>query len=181
MLSFKRKILKKAKSVMDTLLKELMLTFERLVIVYNKLLETAKARRSYLMSGNIEGLEMLLYQEKNLVELAQLLEEKRLHVLRNYGELCGVEGKTIRMSYLVERMDVASGQKLRGLVENLTTTIKELQELNKTNVTLTQYSLEITEDLMKIFCPNAFQNSLYQPSGKIRGSELTRVLIDTEV
>jgi flagellar biosynthesis/type III secretory pathway chaperone len=85
------------------------------------------------------------------------------------------------MSYFIEKMDAAPGQKMRGLVENLTATLKELQELNKINATLTQYSLEITEDLMKIFCPNAFQNSLYQPSGKIRGSELTRVLIDTEV
>ena len=49
---------------MNKLLKELIETFERLSVVYDDLLDTAKTKQQYLITGNIEGLETLLYQEK---------------------------------------------------------------------------------------------------------------------
>lgn len=62
---------------MNTLLDKLTETIDRLSIIYDELLETAKTKQCCLISGNIEELEMLLYQEKNQTEIAQLLEEKK--------------------------------------------------------------------------------------------------------
>lgn len=166
---------------MNTLLDELIETFDRLSIVYDELLETAKAKQRCLISGDIEELEMLLYREKNQAEIAQLLEEKRQNITSSYCKENRVQVKNVTMRSLIDNMDNLYREKLGGLLNKLTRSIKQLQEVNQTNIILTHYSLEITEDIIKIFCPPAFQYPIYHHTGKIRENELPMVLIDTEI
>lgn len=166
---------------MNTLLDELTETIDRLSIVYDELLETAKTKQHCLISGNIEELEMLLYQEKNQTEIAQLLEEKRQNIISRYCEENNVRGKNVTMRSLMNNMDNLHRERIGSLLNKLTQSIKQLQKVNQTNTTLTHYSLEITEDIIKIFCPPAFQYPIYHPTGKIQGHELPMVLIDTEI
>ena len=165
---------------MNTLLHELIETFERLSVVYDDLLDTAKTKQQHLISGNIEGLETLLYQEKNQAEIAQLLEDKRQNILEYVTKEHHIKDK-ITMKSLMNKMDTLHSNKLSTLVDRLKQSIKQLQDLNQTNATLTHYSLDITEDIVKIFCSSSFQNPIYQHSGKIQGNELPMVLIDTEI
>ncbi len=165
---------------MNTLLHELIETFERLSVVYDGLLDTAKAKQQYLISGNIEGLETLLYQEKNQAEIAQLLENKRQNILEYFCKEHHIKD-TFTMKSLMKTIDSLHWNKLSTLVDRLKQSIKQLQDLNETNATLTHYSLDITEDIVKIFCSSSFQNPIYQHSGKMQGNELPMVLIDTEI
>jgi hypothetical protein len=166
---------------MNTLLDELIETFDRLSIIYDELLETAKAKQRCLIAGNIEELEMLLYREKNQAEIAQLLEEKRQNIMNRYCKENNVQVKDVSMKSLTNEMDNLHREKMGNLLNKLTQSIKQLQEVNQTNTTLTHYSLEITEDIIKIFCPPAFQYPIYHHTGKMRENELPRVLIDTEI
>ncbi len=162
------------------LLQELIETLERLSIVYDELLETAKKKQCFLISGNIEGLETILYQEKNQIEIAQLLEEKRQNIIHRYSKEYDIQD-TITMKFLMKRADHIQGKKIGTLIDKLTQVIKQLQDLHETNANLTHYSLEITEDILRIFCPSTIQYPVYQHTGKISGNELSRVLIDTEM
>ena len=166
---------------MNKLLKELIETFERLSVVYDNLLDTAKTKQQYLISGNIEGLETLLYQEKNQTEIAMLLENKRQDILERYCQECDIKENNITIHSLINGMDTLHGKKLNMLIDRLKQSLKQLQDLNETNATLTRYSLDVTDDIMKIFCSSSFQNSTYQQSGKVQGNELSMVLIDTEI
>lgn len=166
---------------MNKLLHELTETLDRLSIVYDELLETAKTKQRCLISGNIEELEMLLYQEKNQAEIAQLLEEKRKNIVSKYCKQYHTEEKNITVKSLMNKMDNVHREKIGNLLDKLTQSIKHLREINQTNATLTHYSLEITEDIMKIFCPPAFQYPIYQHTGKIKENMLPRVFIDTEI
>ena len=166
---------------MNTLLHELIETFERLSVVYDDLLDTAKTKQQYLISGDIEGLETLLYQEKNQTEIAMLLENKRQNLLERYCLECDVKENKITIHSLINGMDTLHGNKLNMLIDRLKQSLKQLQDLNETNATLTRYSLDVTEDIIKIFCSSSFQNSTYQQSGKVQGNELSMVLIDTEI
>ncbi|MCF6154413.1 MAG: flagellar protein FlgN [Candidatus Brocadia sp.] len=166
---------------MNTLLDKLTDTIDRLSIVYDKLLETAKTKQHCLISGNIEELEMLLYQEKNQAEIAQFLEEKRQNIIIRYCKENNVRGKNVTMRSLMNNMDNLHRERTGSLLNKLTQSIKQLQKVNQTNTTLTHYSLEITEDIIKIFCPPAFQYPIYHPTGKIQEHELPMVLIDTEI
>ncbi len=165
---------------MNTLLHELIETFERLSVVYDDLLDTAKTKQQYLISGNIEGLETLLYQEKNQAEIAQLLENKRQNILEYFCKELHMKDQ-FTMKSLMNTIDSLHRDKLSALVDKLKQSIKQLQDLNETNATLTHYSLDITEDIVKIFCSSSFQNPIYQHSGKMQGNELPMVLIDTEI
>ena len=165
---------------MNTLLHELIETFERLSVVYDDLLDTAKTKQQHLISGNIEGLETLLYQEKNQAEIAQLLENKRQNILEYFCKEHPVKDK-FTMKSLMNTIDSLHSNKLSTLVDRLKQSIKQLQDLNQTNATLTHYALDITEDIVKIFCTSSFQNPIYQHSGKMQGNELPMVLIDTEI
>ena len=166
---------------MNKLLKELIETFERLSVVYDDLLDTAKTKQQYLISGNIEGLETLLYQEKNQTEIAMLLENKRQDILERYCQECDIKENKITIHSLINGMGTLHGKKLDMLIDRLKQSLKQLQDLNETNATLTRYSLDITEDIVKIFCSSSFQNPIYQHSGKMQGNELSMVLIDTEI
>ena len=165
---------------MNTLLHELIETFERLSVVYDNLLDIANTKKQYLITGNIEGLETLLYQEKNQAEIAQLLEDKRQNILEYVTKEHHIKDK-ITMKSLMSKMDTLHSNKLSTLVDRLKQSIKQLQDLNETNAILTHYSLDITEDIVKIFCSSSFQNPIYQHSGKMQGNELSMVLIDTEI
>jgi len=145
------------------------------------MLDTAKTKQQYLISGNIEGLETLLYQEKNQTEIAMLLENKRQNILERYCLECDVKENKITIHSLINWMDTLHGKKLNMLIDRLKQSLKQLQDLNETNATLTRYSLDVTDDIMKIFCSSSFQNSTYQQSGKVQGNELSMVLIDTEI
>ena len=166
---------------MNKLLHALIETFERLIVVYDGMLDTAKTKQQYLISGNIEGLETLLYQEKNQTEIAMLLENKRQNILERYCLECDVKENKITIHSLINWMDTLHGKKLNMLIDRLKQSLKQLQDLNETNATLTRYSLDVTDDIMKIFCSSSFQNSTYQQSGKVQGNELSMVLIDTEI
>jgi len=166
---------------MNKLLHALIETFERLTVVYDGMLDTAKTKQQYLISGNIEGLETLLYQEKNQTEIAMLLENKRRDILERYCLECDVKENKITIHSLINGMDTLHGKKLNMLIDRLKQSLKQLQDLNETNATLTRYSLDVTDDIMKIFCSSSFQNSTYQQSGKVQGNELSMVLIDTEI
>ncbi|HLE87989.1 MAG TPA: flagellar protein FlgN [Candidatus Brocadiaceae bacterium] len=166
---------------MNKLLHALIETFERLTVVYDGMLDTAKTKQQYLISGNIEGLETLLYQEKNQTEIAMLLENKRQNILERYCLECDVKENKITIHSLINWMDTLHGKKLNMLIDRLKQSLKQLQDLNETNATLTRYSLDVTDDIMKIFCSSSFQNSTYQQSGKVQGNELSMVLIDTEI
>jgi len=166
---------------MNKLLHALIETFERLTVVYDGMLDTAKTKQQYLISGNIEGLETLLYQEKNQTEIAMLLENKRRDILERYRQECDVKENKITIHSLINGMDTLHGKKLNMLIDRLKQSLKQLQDLNETNATLTRYSLDVTDDIMKIFCSSSFQNSTYQQSGKVQGNELSMVLIDTEI
>lgn len=166
---------------MNTLLDKLTETFDRLLIVYNELFETAKKKQRCLISGNIEELETLLYQEKNQAEIARLLEEKRQNIISSYCKENNVKEKNVTMKSLMNNMGDSHREKIGNLLNKLMQSIKQLQDVNQVNTTLTHYSLEITEDIIKIFCSPGFQYPVYHHSGKIRENELLTTLIDTEL
>ncbi|GAN35090.1 MAG: flagellar protein FlgN [Candidatus Brocadia sp. AMX2] len=166
---------------MNTLLDKLTETIDRLSIIYDELLETAKTKQCCLISGNIEELEMLLYQEKNQTEIAQLLEEKRQNIINSYCKENHAQRKNVTMRSLMNNMDNLHRERVGSLLNKLTLSMKQLQQVNQTNTTLTHYSLDITEDIIKIFCPSAFQYSVYHHTGKIQEHEMPMVLIDTEI
>lgn len=162
-------------------LDELIETFERLASTYDTILEVARAKHRQLLSGNIEGLEMVLYQEKNQIEIAKLLEEKRQHIFGRYCREQGLMGNKITMKLLMTRMDSLHRERVSALLDRLTQSIKQIQSVNETNAALTRFSLEITEGILDIFCPKDLRYPIYQSTGKMQGRELSTVLIDTEI
>lgn len=166
---------------MNVWLDEFIETFDRLCVIYGGLFETAKAKQRCLVSGHIEELEMLIYQEKNQVEIAQLLEEKRQNIIRKYCQAHTIQEENIILTSLINEMDDFHRRKMLSLLDTMTLLFKQLQEINQTNATLIHYSLEITEDIMKLFCPSAFQYPAYQHTGKKQDNPFPMILIDTEI
>ncbi len=162
-------------------LDELLETFERLAATYDTILEIAGTKHRHLLSGNIEGLEMVLYQEKNQIEIVQLLEEKRQHVFGRYCREQGILGNKITMRILMTRMDSLHREKVSALLDRLTQSIQKIQTVNERNAALTRFSLEVTEDILDVFSPKDFQYPIYHATGKMQGRGLSTVLIDTEI
>ncbi|MCF6149379.1 MAG: flagellar protein FlgN [Candidatus Kuenenia sp.] len=173
--------MKNQENITYTLLNELVGTLDRLSVVYDELVELAKTKHNCLISCDIEELETLIYAERNKAELAQLLEEKRQRIMNIYCEKKGLKIKETSITKLIDTIEEPYSNKLRAQADKLTNSIMQLQKLNDMNMALTHHSLEVTEDIIDIFCPPVFKHSVYQNTGKMKGKEVSRVLIDTKI
>ncbi|MDR4509194.1 MAG: flagellar protein FlgN [Candidatus Brocadiaceae bacterium] len=166
---------------MVKLLDDLIETIERMSVVYNELVDVARIKKTCLIKGSIEELERLIFREKNQTEMAQLLEEKRRNIIQCYCNEQDVQEKNITMENLLNGMDKETRKKVQEKIVALKASLRQLKELNEANATLTNYSLDITTDIMKMFFPPMQQNSIYAQTGKMQGYELSRVLVDTKI
>ena len=55
----------------------------------------------------------------------------------------------------------------------------KVEEINKTNTSLTKYSLEYVNKFIKSICSESLNDSTYQQSGKLKEPVLQTVLFET--
>ena len=56
--------------------------------------------------------------------------------------------------------------------------ITKVEEVNKSNTTLTKYSLEYINNLIKSICTESLNDNTYQQSGKLNEPELHRLMFE---
>ncbi len=56
--------------------------------------------------------------------------------------------------------------------------VTKVEEVNKSNTTLTKYSLEYINNLIKSICTESLNDSTYQQSGKLKEPELHRLMLE---
>ena len=66
---------------MENLLHDLSETLDKMIITYGDILHTAQEKKEQIIAGDIDKLESIIYQERNLAERVLLTEQKRRYIL----------------------------------------------------------------------------------------------------
>ena len=61
---------------LNNLLQNLSETLDKMILTYKDIFVTAQKKQEHIISGDIDKLESVIYQERNLAETILLLEEK---------------------------------------------------------------------------------------------------------
>jgi FlgN protein. len=151
-----------------------------MVITYKDILQTAQVKKEHIISGDIDKLESIIYQERNLAESILLLEEKRRYILNSINQSLGNNSNSAKLSELIEQIREPYKSKLREQYDVILEIITKVEAINKVNTSLTKYSLEYINNLIRSICSESLNDSTYQQSGKFNEPELKRMLLEID-
>ncbi len=164
---------------MENLLQNLSDTLDMMINTYNDIFQTAQEKKDHIISGDIDKLESVIYQERNFAESILLLEEKRRYILRTINQSMGNNNNSTKLDKLIEQIRDPYKSKLKEQYDIIVEIIMKVDEINKTNTSLTKYSLEYVNKFIKSMCSETLNDSTYQQSGKLKEDGLQTVLFET--
>jgi predicted metal-dependent hydrolase len=166
------------KNIQENLLQSLSETLDKMILTYKDILLAAEKKQEHIISGDIDKLESVIYQERNLAETILLLEEKRRYILRSTNQTLKNNNNSTKLSVLIEQIQEPYKSKLREQYDIIVEIITKVEGVNKSNTTLTKYSLEYVNNLIKSICTESLNDNTYQQSGKLKEPELKRILFE---
>ena len=163
---------------MKNLLQNLSETLDKMILTYKDIFIAAQKKQEHIISGDIDKLESVIYQERNLAETILLLEEKRRYILHTINKTLGNNSDSTKLSDLIEQIQEPYKSSVKEQYDIIVEIITKVEEVNKSNTTLTKYSLEYINNLIKSICTESLNDNIYQQSGKLKEPELKRILFE---
>jgi flagellar biosynthesis/type III secretory pathway chaperone len=146
--------------------------------IYKQIEQTAIEKQGYIISGDLEKLESVIFRERNLAESLVLLEEKRRYITQSIGQEIGQDKDSLSLQRLIELTQDPYRSRLEKRRDSLFEITRKVREINSVNTSLTRYSLEYVNSLIKSLCSQPLDNTIYQQSGKVREDDLERVVFE---
>ena len=165
-------------NILENLLQNLSEALDKMILTYKDIFLAAQKKQEHIISGDIDKLESVIYQERNLAERILLLEEKRRYILRSINQTLEINNNSTKLSVLIEQIQEPYKSKFKEQYDIIVEIITKVEGVNKTNTTLTKYSLEYINSLIKSICSESLNDNIYQQSGKLKEPELKRILFE---
>lgn len=163
---------------MNNLLQNLSETLDKMILTYKDIYIAAQNKQEHIISGDIDKLESVIYQERNLAETILLIEEKRRYILHAINKALGNDSDSTKLSDLIEQVQEPYKSSVKEQYDIIVEIITKVEEVNKSNTALTKYSLEYINNLVKSICTESLNDNTYQQSGKLSEPELQRLMIE---
>jgi len=163
---------------MKNLLQNLSETLDKMILTYKDIFIAAQSKQEHIISGDIDKLEIAIYQERNLAETIVLLEEKRRYILQTIYKELGFDSDSTKLSDLIEQLKDPYKSRVKEQYDTIIEIVTQVEEVNKSNTTLTKYSLEYINNLVKSICTESLNDNTYQQSGKFSEPELHRIMFE---
>ncbi len=165
---------------MENLLQNLVDALSKMTSVYKDILQTAEDKRKHIISGDIDKLESVIYQERNLSENILLLEQKRRYIMQSISRAIGKRDTILTLRELIDQIRDPYKRKLKKQHDAISGVITKVKNVNEINTLLTKYSLEFVNNFIKAICSESLNDSVYQQSGNLRDPELKRLLFEVD-
>ncbi len=163
---------------MEDLLQYLVGTLSKMTAMYEDILQAAQDKRKHIISGDIDKLESVIYQERNLSENILLLEEKRRYIMQSINRAIGMRDTIPTLRELIEQIQDPYKSELEKQYDALSGVIRKVRDVNEVNTLITKYSLKYINSFIKAICSESLNDSVYQQSGNLKDPELKRLLFE---
>ncbi len=163
---------------MENLLQNLVDTLSKMTAIYKDILQAAEDKRKHIISGDIDKLESVIYQERNLAENILLLEKKRRYIMQSINRAIGKRDTIPTLRELIGQIRDPYKSEIKKQYDAISDVITKVRDINKINILLTKYSLEYVNNFIKAICSESLNDSVYQQSGNLKNPELKRLLFE---
>ncbi len=163
---------------LNKLLQYLSETLDKMILTYKDIFVTAQKKQEHIISGDIDKLESVIYQERNHAETILLHEERRRIVVQMINKALENHSESSKLSDLIEQLQEPFKSNLRKQYDIVVEIVTKVEEVNRSNTTLTKYSLEYINNLIKSICAESLNDNTYQQSGKLNEPELHRLMFE---
>lgn len=163
---------------MENLLQDLTKTLNKMIEIYEDILLSARDKQKHIISGDIDKLESVIYQERNLAENIFLLEKRRRYIMQSISHSFGLSEDPLITGELIDKIKDPFKSQIKKLYDIIKDVIMKVQEVNRSNTSLTKYSLEFINNFIKTICSESLDDTTYKQSGKMKEPELDRMLFE---
>lgn len=161
---------------MEIIVEELIRTISSEIDAFNELLVTLREKQKAIVEGAVDRLNKSVEDESKLASQTKVLEAERIERTKELAAKLKMENRNPMLSEIIEKVEEKYSQRLTEQRNLLRSVVQNIQNLNKSNQYLLNYSLDYIEQSMKILLGGQESVNLYQKDGTVQGSAKKNLL-----
>ena len=161
---------------MEIIVEELIRTIPSDIDAFDERLLTLREKQKAIVEGAVDRLNKSVEEESKLANQTKALEAARIERTKELAAELEMENLNPKLSEIIEKVEEKYGQRLTEQRNLLRSVVQNIQNLNKSNQYLLNYSLDYIEQSMKILLAGQGSVNLYQKDGKVQGGAKKNVL-----
>lgn len=166
---------------METIIEELILIISNEIEAFNQLLKTLHEKQRAIVEGEIDRLKKHVQVESNIAQQTKSLEAERISRTKELAEMLALDNLNPRLSEIIEKVEEKYAQRLSEQRELLRSSVQKIQNLNKSNQFLLNYSLQFIEDSMRLLLSGNNKLTVYQKNGKVEQEMSKNKILDHSI
>ena len=166
---------------MEAIVEELIVIISKEIEAFNQLLKTLREKQRAIVEGEIERLNKSVHNESELANQTKSLEAQRIERTKALAEKLSLNNLNPRLSEIIEKVEEKYAQRLKEQRDLLRSLVQNIQNLNKSNQYLLNYSLEFIEKSMELLLSGHETVTLYQKNGKIQKDVKKHKILDHSI
>ena len=143
---------------------------EKEIFLYDNLYDVAASIQGMLVNNDMDELTKLVTREDSLFTKAESLRQERLEHMFALKDELGLSDSEFGLGKLLEFIDETEAAKLKVLRDKLIDHVNNLNDINRKNHLLVDYSLNLNAQLMNLLVNLGQINPVYQSSGKLKNA-----------
>ena len=166
---------------MKLLLNEFLSILEGEISIYASLLLALQKEKKAIVDSNLEELNETCRQKENLFLKIRILEEQRLITMDKLAENIGQSSQELTLTKLAQSVDEPQSTQLKDCHSRFLSLAQSIQEINLSNKTLLNHSLDLVRGSMSLLTDLMSSNPLYYRTGKMHASKQSGKLISGKI
>ena len=134
--------------------------------LYREVLKISNKKTRIIVEGKAAELEELTRKEQTLIFQIADLEEIREKLVVKFSEYYKKNVSELTVSIIASMLPQGKAQKLRGILAELSKTLKDIKEANNLNAKLIKNSLEYIDFSINLLTGAEVSGNLYGNSGQ---------------
>jgi hypothetical protein len=166
---------------MERIIEELIGVIAKEIEAFDELLQTLRAKQRAVVEGAVERLNKSVEEEGKLASQTKALEAERIERTKKLARELEMENANPKLSEIVEKVEEKYAQRLAEQRELLRSVVQNIQNINKSNQYLLNYSLDYIEKSMQILLSGDDSTNVYQKDGTVRQGATKNQLLDQSI
>ncbi len=161
---------------MEEKIKNLIKILGKEINLYEQLLRSCVREKTVVIKGDLKALEKIIKEQEDIFLQLQAWEKARGILMNSLKEALSLSREPT-LSRLIKKVNKPFSLQLKELQKKIISLIKDINQANKTNISLIAYSIKFIEDCFN-FLAGVEEVPIYTAEGKTGRKEQKRKLLD---
>ena len=158
--------------------KNLVEVFNDEIRLFNRLLDLLSAEQTALLEDDLEAIEGVVVEKRQVAEEATRLELARRQAVEDVSQRLDMGPGDTSLGRIIEAMDSGTGEELNGMRQMLVDLNTRIRQANESNAFLIRQSRRYTDRCLNILTGRSDDRNRYGKSGHRRPGAAGRPLLN---